>query len=116
VLLLALHANLLANEASRPGDPQTAQRFNAVIARAVCNGAPYDHLAAARLGSGVRASAVEMMLLDAWLESGGDHLADELERRLSKLGCASAKPELEAAATAFNKDTVPLWRRLGVIA
>jgi len=116
VLLLALHANLLANEASRPGDPETAQRFNAVIARAVCNGAPYDHLAAARLGSGVPASAVEMMLLDAWLESGGDHLADELERRLSKLGCASAKPELEAAATAFNKDTVPLWRRLGVIA
>ena len=70
VLLLAFHANLLAIEAASQGDPATAQQFNAVTARGVCGGAPYDHLAAARLGSGVRATQTEMLLLDAWLEFG----------------------------------------------
>ena len=120
VLLLAFHANLLAIEAASPGDPATAQRFNAVTARGVCGGAPYDHLAAARLGSGVRATQTEMLLLDAWLESGGSasvsDLADGLERRLSKLGRDSANAEPRAAARTFVENTMPLWRRLGVIA
>ena len=118
VLLLAIHANLLAIEAASPGDPATAQRFNAVTARDVSSGAPYDHLAAARLGSGVRATRLEMLLLDAWFESGGSasvsDLADGLERRLSKLGTANAEPQ--AAARTFVESSVPLWRRLGVIA
>ena len=120
VLLLAFHANLLAIEATSPGDAATAQRFNAVTARHVCGGAPYDHLAAARLGSGVRANQTEMLLLDAWLEAGDaasmSDLADGLKRRLSKLGRDSAEAEVEGAATTFIQDTVPLWRRLGVIA
>jgi hypothetical protein len=43
-------------------------------------------------------------------------LADGLKRRLSKLGRDSAEAKVEGAATTFIQDTVPLWRRLGVIA
>jgi SAM-dependent methyltransferase len=130
VLLLLLHANVLALEAAEQGDPAAAQRLNAVIARAVSDGAPYDHLAASRLGSGIRTGDVELMLLDAWLESGGggtiEDLADGLARRLAKVGRklqrhgqpideAGLVPELRTVATAFVESTVPLWRRLGAI-
>ena len=119
VLLLAIHANLLAIEAARVGDAAPAHRLNAIIARGVCSGAPYDHLAAARLGSGIRANQMEMMLLDTWLESEAptaSSLMDGLAQRLAKLEQGRPKAELEAAATTFIRDTVPLWRQLGAIA
>ena len=130
VLLLLFHANVLAPEAAEQGDPAPAQRLNAAIARAVSDGAPYDHLAAPRLGSGIRTGDVELMLLDAWLETGGDaaaaELADGLDRRLTKLGRnlqrqgepvdeAGLAAELQTVATAFLETTVPLWRRVGAI-
>ena len=130
VLLLLFHANVLAPEAAEAGDPAPAQRLNAAIARAACDGAPYDHLAAPRLGSGIRTGDVELLLLDAWLESGGDataaELADGLDRRLAKLGRklqhqgqpideAGLAAELRTVAATFLETTLPLWRRLGAI-
>ena len=117
-LLLLLHANAVALGAASPGTAATAQRLNAIVARAVCEGAPYDHLSAARLASAVRASDVELMLLDAWLEARGSAtpsvLADGLATRLSRLG-RSVQPTAELAAATFIEETVPLWRRLGVL-
>jgi hypothetical protein len=62
---------------------------------------------------------MEMMLLDTWLESEAptaSSLMDGLAQRLAKLEQGRPKAELEAAATTFIRDTVPLWRQLGAIA
>lgn len=60
LLLLLLHTGTLALEASAPGDPATAHRLNAVIAREAAQGAPYRHLAAPALGSAIPVAEVEL--------------------------------------------------------
>jgi SAM-dependent methyltransferase len=130
VLLLLLHANILAPEATEPGEVRAAERLNAAIARAASEGRPYDHLAAARLGSAIRAAGVELLLLDSWLQSDRSadlsQLADGLAQRLAKLGRKllrqgqpvaedDAARELALATTAFLEETLPRWRRLGVV-
>jgi hypothetical protein len=92
ILLLLLHANVINLEAAHPADVETSSRLNRVIARAVSTGAPYDHLAAARTGSAIRASNEDMLRFAAWLED-----------------------ERAAETGSFVADTLPLWRRLGVV-
>ena len=120
ILLLLLHANVLAPEVAEPGDAAPAHRLNAVIARAACDGAPYEYLAANRLGSAIRASREELLLLDAWFElkSAQDarSLGAALGHRLSRLGLEAANSdEQDAAAAKFLADTLPRYRQLGVL-
>lgn len=95
ILLLLLHANVLAPEAAEPGDIKIAQRLNAVIARAATENAPYEYLAAARLGSAIQANASDLALLRNWMESAG--------------GISQSLPP------AFLTDTLPRWQQLGVV-
>ena len=119
VLLLMLHASILGIRAAQPGSVEAAQRMNAVVARAVADGAPYKQLAAANLGSGITVDQSEMLLLDAWLESSGtadrDRLVAGLAPRLEKLGQGDAEP-LDRLAARFLSDLLPRWRQLGVVA
>ena len=119
VLLLMLHASMLDIRVAHPGSVEAAQRMNAVVARAVANGAPYKQLAAANVGSGITVDQSEMLLLDAWLESGGtadqDGLAAGLAPRLEKLGQSDAEP-LDRLAARFVNELLPRWRQLGVVA
>lgn len=110
---------MLDIRAAQPGSVEAAQRLNAVVARAVADGAPYKQLAAANLGSGITVAQPEMLLLDAWLESGGtadrDQLAAGLAPRLKKLGQSDAGPPDRLAAR-FVNELLPRWRQLGVVA
>jgi len=119
VLLLMLHASILGIRAAQPGSVETARRMNAAVARAVADGAPYKQLAAASLGSGITVEQSEMLLLDAWVESGGtadrDELAAGLASRLEKLGQSAAEP-LDRLAARFVSEVLPRWRQLGVVA
>jgi SAM-dependent methyltransferase len=120
ILLLLLHATALAPQAAERGDVEAAQRFNAVVARAVCGGAPYRALAAATLGSGITVSDIDMMLLDLWLESSGgpdaSTLAQGLSNRMVKLGrTLDDGMHANALAATFTERTIPLYRQLGVL-
>jgi len=96
ILLLLLHANILAPQASGGRDVAASHRLNSAIARAAAEGAPYEYLAAARLGSAIRASQSELTLLDALLKSNGS-------------------PGTSSSANAFATDTLHRWRQLGVV-
>ena len=93
--------------------------MNAVVARAVADGAPYKQLAAANLASGITVDRSGMLLLDAWFESGGTEdeagLAAGLASRLEKLGQKDAEP-LDRLAAHFVSELLPRWRQLGVVA
>lgn len=119
VLLLMLESPAIAVEAAKPAGAETAHRLNAVIARGVCEGAPYAHLAAAAFGSAIPATKAQLMLLDCWLETSGaaqiEKLAEGLEARAGKLGDALPKPAA-ALAEAFVKKNLPRLRQFGCIA
>ena len=120
ILLLLLHASVLAPEAAQPADGGAVHRLNAAIARAACDGAPYEFVAAGRLGSAVPAGRAELMLLDAWLESGSaadiPALAAALGRRGARPGLEPATgDELKSAAAQFLTQTLPRWREVGVV-
>ncbi|MFL6753177.1 MAG: methyltransferase regulatory domain-containing protein [Sphingomicrobium sp.] len=130
ILLLMLHANILALGAAQPGDAATAQRLNAVIARAASTGGPYRNLAAAMLGAAATASDMELMLVDSWLESHGkadlSALGDGVAQRLARLGrqlhhegkpvaSADSKQKLKELASAFINDVLPRLRQLGAL-
>lgn len=128
ILLLLLHASILGPAAAKPGLAAIAQRMNAVVARRVAAGAPYKQLAAANLGSAITVSQAEMLLLDAWLESGGtadqQTLAEGLARAGHDLGtgegtsAASGSDQEQRArfAAQFTTETLSRWRQLGVLA
>jgi SAM-dependent methyltransferase len=119
ILLLLLHATVLAPEAAEPGDVEAAERFNAVIARAVSDGAPYRALAAASLGSGVMVSDIDLMLLDSWIDSqrsdDSSILANGLSQRLEKAARAAEAGNAKSLAMVFIDQTLPRWRRLGAV-
>ena len=119
VLLLMLHASMLDTRVAQPGSVEAAQRMNAVVARGVVDGAPYKQLAAANLGSGITVDRSDMLLLDAWLESGGtvdqDGLAAGVATRLEKLGQSDANSPDQLAAR-FVNEILPRWRQLGLVA
>jgi len=130
MLLSMLDAQMLAIGKAAGEPVEIAARLNAVIARAAAGGERFAHLAAAAIGSGVPATDLELMLLDAWLSADGDievpDLARGLEHRLEALGRelrfrggVLAREELQRhlaqLASNFVDQLVPRWRRLGVL-
>jgi SAM-dependent methyltransferase len=129
-LLLLAHAGVLGVGAAKPANPKLAQKFNAFLARAVTEGAPYTHLAVPALGSALAASDIDCLLLDAWLESpkaDAAKLGQGLGKRLAALGRKlqqngqpvegeAADKRIEEMAAAFIESSVPRWRRIGAIA
>lgn len=116
ILLLLLHALVLAVEADSPIPDGTAQRLNAVIARGAAQGMPYDHIATARTGSAIPVADVDLILLDGWLTSNGSTdaaaLAAGATKRMIALGRSAMEP---AQAQAFIDTPLPRWRALGAI-
>jgi SAM-dependent methyltransferase len=120
ILRLLLHATILAVGAAAPADAEESQRLNGAVARAASAGAPYRALAAAKIGSGVTVSDIDLMLLDSWLEADrkddARSLAKAVSDRLERLGrSAQASTQLQAQATTFTERTVPRYRQLGVL-
>ena len=84
---------------------------------------------AAKVGSGISASDTDMLLLDAYIEEAATFetsAATMLRQRLARLGRKLAKEgkaleapeeavEAETLAGQFRTETLPHWRRLGVI-
>lgn len=129
-LVLLMHAGTLAVGRAVPGTHDGAYRFNAALARAVCGGAPYGHVAASATGSAFGISDIDFMLLDTWLtetDCSAEQLASGLSARLAGLGrnltrggAALAGAEAEARATAlaegFLANSLPRLRALGAVA
>lgn len=131
ILLLLLHSARLGIEAIDAGAPDNARRLNLVLAQAVAKGAPYDHIAAPVLGSAIKVSNAEMLLIDCWLESSGKadaaRLAKGLAERLARLGRklkedgkdltgAQAEQRFADMAKRFLEQSLPRWRALGAFA
>jgi SAM-dependent methyltransferase len=130
ILLLLLQAHIIDVVAAAPGAVEPAQSMNAAVARAVCNGAPYEHVAAAKLGSGIRLNQIELVMIDSWLDTQNTDvgaLADAVSRRLRALGQklyrdgrvvddADATEQFHALARIFLQDVLPRWRWLGILA
>ena len=131
ILLMLLHAHYIGVEALEVGPAENAQRLNAVLAQAAANGAPYDHIASPVLGSAIRVSIADLLLIDCWLESSSKAdaaaLAKGLLARLANLGRklkdggqefagAEAEQRAEELATRFLKKSLPHWRQLGAFA
>lgn len=124
---LMLHAGRLGVAQLKSG---SAAGFNSSIARMVASrNAPYSHLAAPRAGLAIDASAVDMLMLDAYVrdpkidEAG---LSTQLERGLLRLGKTLVKDGLPVESEADRRTQIdasvkrfvqrlPLWRSLGVI-
>lgn len=130
MLLLMLEANILMLGADVPGSAEIAQRFNAVVARSVAEGRPYQYLAAANLGSGVAATELDLLLLDTWLSANSSNdqaaMAAGLTERLQRLGRAlnfqgapvaddQLHSRAEHIAKVFIDQVVPRWRTIGVM-
>ena len=130
VVLLFLQSNTLGIRSLFPSGVDSAHRLNATIARAVCDGASYNHLAAPTIGSAIPVKEIELALLDSWLDpsSASDQggIADALSQRMNKLGRklyqhgqvvddAQAAIQIRNVAGLFLDDILPRWRQLGVV-
>ena len=129
ILILLLQADVIGIGPAAPGKAAAAQRMNQAIASAVSGSAPYEQLAAASLGSAIRVSQIEMLILDAWLECGSaaQAIAEGVATRMGKRGqglyhhgrpvaAADAAQQLRSVAALFLRDILPRWRQLGVVA
>lgn len=130
ILLSMLDANMLMVGAAYPGQVEIAQRFNAIVARAVADGKAYYHVAAAALGSALPVTELDFLFLDTWLSADGDigdtALSEGVAHRLRSLGREvkfrgepiadeQLPSHVRRLAPAFVDQRVPQWRRLGVI-
>jgi len=130
ILALLLHARILGTGPAMPSTPQAAERLNRIIARGVAEGLPYDHLAAAALGSAVAARDIDLLLLDSWFEAptaDAAALAQAVAARLAQLDRPvtdngqtltgdAAHTRLAALSATFLEQGLPRWRQLGVLA
>lgn len=127
--MMLLQSGAVAIVPRRPVDPRPAQRFNTAVARAVCEGAPYGHLAAPAIGSGLPASDIDCILIDSHLaapDAGEAALAAGLQHRLKVLGRslqqddhrlegAAAEQRLDELARDFLSSELPRWQRLDAL-
>lgn len=131
MILLMIHDRIVAIGTAEPAVAGPSARFNAAIARTASRGQPYRFLAAAELGSALAAREVDLMMLDAWLQSSGKAdaaaLAEGFSSRLAALGrkierdgkpldSAEAARYLAKLSASFLERLLPTWRRLGVLA
>ncbi|HEY4070037.1 MAG TPA: class I SAM-dependent methyltransferase [Sphingomicrobium sp.] len=130
ILLSMLDAQMITVGSPAAGSAEVAERFNAAVARAAADGAPYTDLAAAALGSGAPVTELDLLLLDTWLSAGRaiepHDLAHGVAQRLRALGRQLqfrgrqiADDQLEAhiaeLAPAFVDQLVSRRRALGVL-
>lgn len=116
IVLLLVHAGVLAIGGDEIAAQPTAHALNAVIARGAAAGTGYDHVAAPALGGAVPADERALLLLDAWLAAPGADaatLARAADDRLAALGRPAAG---QAGVAAFLGETLPRWRALGAVA
>jgi SAM-dependent methyltransferase len=125
-IALLLHQGLIA---LRPParDPAPAQEFNRHLATLVAEGGPYRGLASPVSGDMIAVHEPQMMLLHAALRGAeGEALATALDQNLRQLQRGLRKDgrpqdealrqEIAAIAATFEQVTLPLLRRLQVIA
>jgi len=93
LIALLLHAGVLAPAAAEPAPSEAAERLNAIIAERAVSGIPYQHVAAAALGSGIHLGPEEMAQLDG-------HFRGSTKGQDAR----------------FNEATLPRYRRLGIVA
>lgn len=129
-VLLLVQGGVISVGRASVTDAKTAQRFNKLMARSVCEGAPYGHIATPALGSALAASDIDCMLFDVWFadpKSDAAKLSKGLTDRLAKLGRSlshegkplSGEPlqeRIDKLAKTFAETSVPRWRKLGAIA
>lgn len=109
-------------------DSQPAQRFNAMVASRVSQGAPYRAVACPVSGNLLPLSDLEAMAMHAlfegcpeWeLEQALESALQVLERQPLRdgmpLGESELQAELQQRAEAFRRSTLPVLRRLGAFA
>ena len=130
LMVLLQQANVIGVMADEPVAVAPAAELNAAIARAVCDRAPYEQLAAARLGTAIAVSQIELILLDAWLNAtdrtDANAVAEGVWERMARIGQklyqhgrqvddAVAKRQLPGVAATFMQDNLARWRQLGVV-
>lgn len=93
-------------------DAAPAQALNRALGRAVAAGRDYGWVAAPAIGSGLPAGRTAMLAAHAL---GGDPAlrGEALRAAVRALDAAAADAQ---ALAAFERDTLPAWRRLGVLA
>ena len=129
-LLLLLHAGVLRLVTDAAQVVQPAQEFNAAVAAAVADGAPYAFLASPLTGSGMGVSDIDLLLLDAVLSGVNREpatLATALDQSLARLGRGllhrgqmlegeAFQERLMALVSGFLEDVSPRWRAHGMMA
>ena len=130
ILLAMLESKMLMVGAAEPRSDAAPNGFNSAVARAVADGMSYRYLASAALGSGIAATKLDLLMLDAWLSARSDvdsaslakGAADRfrnLGRQLQFQGSPVADGQLEShianLTPAFIEQKLPKWRRLGVL-
>lgn len=128
-LLLLVHAGWLGcGRRELPAD-QAATQSNAAVARLAGVGGPYRHLAAPNLGSAVPATDSELLLLegyvsaraefekapDAYLKSRLDRIGRKLAKDGKPLPANEEAELIRSLAATFTGQTLPVWRKLGVV-
>ncbi len=126
-LTLLMHHGAVGWEIER-ADAKPAIRFNRAVARAVCQGAPYNYLACPKIGNGINADLTTLMLLDALTDktpSRPEALGPALLTRLQGLGRSlardgqpvtdpqAAQQEAQRLAQVFLETTLPGYKVLG---
>jgi SAM-dependent methyltransferase len=119
ILLLLIHARMLAVGTDAAGGAEAAWRLNAAVARGAAEGLPYDHIAVPALGGAIAVGEVDLLLLDAWLAVSGEAdaamLAAGVAARLGRLGKTPIEGgRLAALAKTFLDQSLPRWRGLGM--
>lgn len=130
VLLLIHNGTLMFGRKGLASDSAAGKRMNCALAKRAQAGAPYRHLCAPMLGSGISVSDIDMMLLAAYVD--GPELDDiELaQQTLSTIRALNLRPMDEAnvplaaealqveaskAVKLFRNTTLPAWRELGMV-
>ena len=110
--------------------PKPAQALNRAIADAASAGAPYNFLAAPAVGGVIQASDTDLMMLSATTKGPNQPapIAEGLIQRLLGLNkglkdgnqalttAEAMRPKALALAETFISQTLPNWRKLGVVA
>ncbi len=126
---LMLHSGHVAID-NKVKDSKSAKLLNRTIAHAALSGAPYKHIVASAVPTAISCSDGDLMLLALWqmqpkIEAGD--LAGQFVDRLVALGRGLKKDDqslttretmsaraLEMAEN-FLKQTLPSWRKLGIL-
>lgn len=128
-LLLMLHVGVLRIVVEGGRGSNRAQQFNATVASAVADGAPYAHLASPVTGAGLGVTDVDLILLNAYLSKAGntpESLATTLDQALTELGRGlhqrgqvlegqAYKDRIGTLVGHFLDEVVPRWRALGMM-